>query len=189
MPWSSCCSFLFVSGRRRLTTQAAAVFGELLKQTLWIWTTRTPALFILKLNVLFGSLWTLFSFNVNVHLSSVYFFKFQEKHRYFWKKLSPPGDKEAYSLWLYVSRSHISWLSELGGRQALFVYPQEPLFSSNIYWYSVRKVINALQGPIAAGFAAAKHLYCSQAAANDDHTHHELQPQPAISLLMMGSLL
>lgn len=57
---------------------------------------------------------------------------------------------------------------------APFVYPQEPLSSSNIYWYAVREVINALRGPIAGDFAAAKHLYSSQAAANDDRTHHAL---------------
>lgn len=65
---------------------------------------------------------------------------------------------------------------------APFVYPQEPLFSSNIYWYAVREVINALQGPIAGDFAAAKHLYSSQAAANDDRTHHALHSHQLPSL-------
>lgn len=53
-------------------------------------------------------------------------------------------------------------------KQAFFVYP---LFSSNIYWYSVSEVINAPQGPIVTDSAAEKHIHSSQAAtSNDDHT-------------------
>lgn len=67
---------------------------------------------------------------------------------------------------------------------AFSVYPQEPLFSSNIYWYSVREVINAPRGPIEADFDAAEHLHSSQAAANDDQTHHGQLIHDQHSLLM-----
>lgn len=124
MPWSSCCSFLFVSVGS--TTQAAAVFGEILKN---LNNKVAPAVFI----------W-LYTAWKKTHASLNW----------------PQKDKNCiYLVAVFTVVPYFmvewSWLS-------LFTL-RNPLSSSNIYWYSVREVINTLQGPIAADATAVKHLY------------------------------